>query len=105
MCVPVCDPSESTDTLAASPRSMSSIRSIRTGGLSGQWTIPSCSGTETSIHPSSLGVRDPLSHTGYPPFRFRLSAVRSYTLRALQETWSSTLMHIHYGHPTRLRPQ
>ncbi len=36
MCVPVCDPSEITDTLAASPHSMSSIRSIRTGGLSGQ---------------------------------------------------------------------
>ena len=71
MCVPVCDPSEITDTLAASPRSMSSIRSIRTGGLSGQWTMPLRSGTEISIHPSSLGVRDPLAHTGYPPFRFR----------------------------------
>jgi hypothetical protein len=31
--------------------------------LSGQWTIPLLSGTETSIHPSSLGVRDPLALT------------------------------------------
>jgi hypothetical protein len=42
---------------------MSSIRSIRTGGLSGQWTIPLRSGTEMSVHPSSPGVRDPLAHT------------------------------------------
>jgi hypothetical protein len=49
MCVPVCDPSEIVETLAASLHSMSSIRSIRTSGLSGQWTIPLRSGTEISI--------------------------------------------------------
>ena len=63
MCVPVCDPSESVETLATSPCSMSSIRSIRTGGLFGQWTIPLRSGTEMSTHPSSLVVRGTPAHT------------------------------------------
>src|SRR5215204_3610071 len=53
MCVPVWDPMESVETLAASPCSISSIRSILTGGLSGQWTMPVRRGTETSIHPPS----------------------------------------------------
>src|SRR5215207_4111249 len=69
MCVPVWDPIEIVETLAASPCSMSSILSIRTGGLSGQWTMPVRRGTETSIHPafvfasfpgSSVSIRLPL---------------------------------------------
>src|SRR5215207_9194955 len=52
MCVPVCDPMESVETLAASPCSISSILSILTGGLSGQWTMPVRRGTEASIHPA-----------------------------------------------------
>src|SRR5215213_107557 len=51
MWVPVWAPIEISDTLATSPCSMFSVRSIRTGGLSGQWTMPLCSGTETSIQP------------------------------------------------------
>src|SRR5215210_7950076 len=32
---------------------MLNVRSIWTGGLSGQWTMPLCSATETSIQPFS----------------------------------------------------
>lgn len=50
----------------ASPCSKPSIRSILTGGLSGQWTIPLHSGTETSIH-SAFAVRDSLDNARLPP--------------------------------------
>ena len=50
MCVPVCIPMDIFETFAASPRSRSRNREIMTGGLSGQWTMPSLNPTETSIH-------------------------------------------------------
>src|SRR5215217_8447138 len=63
MCVPVCEPSDISETLEPSPRPMSSIRSMRTGGLSGQWTIPLLSGMETSIQPFSSDARVSAAHT------------------------------------------
>src|SRR5215212_9974812 len=60
MWVPVWAPIEISETLATSPFSMLSARSIRTGGLSGQWTMPLCSETETSIQPFSM-LLPPLS--------------------------------------------
>ena len=54
MWVPVWAPIEISETLAASPFSMLCVRSIRTGGLSGQWTMPLCNETDTSIQLFSM---------------------------------------------------
>src|SRR5215210_2631330 len=52
---------------------MFSARWILTGGLSGQWTMPLCSGTETSIHPSVVCIvpADSLGNTRLPPLSER----------------------------------
>src|SRR4051794_16984032 len=60
MWVPVWAPIEISDTLATSPCSMFSARSMRTGGLSGQWTMPLLSETETSIQPFAFTRLPPL---------------------------------------------
>src|SRR3712207_1249902 len=60
MWVPVWAPIEISETLAASPCSMLSARSIWTGGLSGQWTIPLRNETETSIQPFASTRLPPL---------------------------------------------
>src|SRR5215217_4953841 len=56
---------------------MSSSFSILTGGLSGQWTMPLLSGTETSIHPPFVvfALWDSLDNTQLPPLSERPAEV------------------------------
>ena len=65
---PCMRPQRDCRDVNTSLHSMSSIRSTRTGRLSGQWTIPLRSGTQISIHAFSLGVRDLLVPTANLPF-------------------------------------
>ena len=50
MCVPECTPIDIFETLQTSPLSIAITKPICTGGLSGQWTMPSWRPREISIH-------------------------------------------------------